>query len=383
MRFEQLNARLRTLPQVADWPQMLQLIERAVPGEQQSVWDYPVIACEAVGGTAEAAMAGAAAVFCSLTSIHLVDDMLDDDPQGDFRRWGAGVTANLALAFQAAAHCQLDEPGASPAIRAELHSCLGRMALATAFGQHLDSREAAGEADYWRIVGAKTPPLFGAALRLGALLGGAPPPIAADLERLGAVLGKFVQVSDDVADALRSPASADWQRRPNNLAILYAMTADHPGRAEFLTLSARCEDPASLAAAQQLLLRSGSVSYCALKMIELSRQAHAIFAGTALRHPAPVAALLAATLRPLERLLSLAGLDEPLLAAPPLPPPQARQPLQASQSSQPSQPSQSSQPSQPLQSSQPSQPSQPLQSSQPSQPSQPSQSSQPSQPTTA
>ncbi|MBV8201951.1 MAG: polyprenyl synthetase family protein, partial [Acidobacteria bacterium] len=208
--------------------------------------------------------------------------------------------------------CQLDEPAVAPAVRAELHACLARMALATAFGQHLDSREAAGEDEYWRIVCAKTPPLFGAALRLGALLGGAPPAVADELESLGNVLGKLVQVSDDVADALRTPAGADWQRRANNLAILYAMTADHPGREDFLALSARSDDPESLAAAQKLLLRSGAVSYCALKMIELSRQAHAIAAGIALHDRAPVAELLAERLRPLERLLSLAGLDAPL-----------------------------------------------------------------------
>jgi geranylgeranyl pyrophosphate synthase len=315
LRFERLKARLRSLPQLAAWPQTLELIERAVHRDLQSVWDYPAVACEAVGGTAEAAMAGAAAVFCSLISIHLVDDMLDDDPQGDYQRLGAGAAANLALAFQAAGHCQLDEPAIAPAIRAELHACLARMALATAFGQHLDSREATGEDDYWRIVGAKTPPLFGAALRLGALLGGATPAVADELESLGQVLGKFVQVSDDVADAMQTPAGADWHRRSNNLAILYAMTADHPARREFLTLSARSDEPESLASAQQLLLRSGAVSYCALKMIELSRQAHAIAAGIALHDRGPLAQLLAVKLRPLERLLALAGLEEPLLLA--------------------------------------------------------------------
>ncbi len=313
MQFERLKARLRTLPQIAGWPHMLRLIERTVHREQLSVWDYPAVACEAVGGTAEEAAAGAAAVFCSLIGIHLVDDMFDDEPQGDFRRLGAGAAANLALAFQAAAHCQLDEAGVGPEIRAELHACLAKMALATAYGQHLDCAEAGCEEDYWRIVGAKTPPLFGAALRLGALLGGATAAVAADLESLGQVLGMCVQVSDDVADALRRPAGADWRRRPNNLAILYAMTADHPARREFLTLSARSDDPEALAAAQELLLRSGAVSYCALKMLELSRRAQAIFAGAALRRPAPLAELLAAKLRPLERLLSLAGLDAPLL----------------------------------------------------------------------
>jgi geranylgeranyl diphosphate synthase type I len=301
------------MPHLAAWPQTLELIERALHRDMQSVWDYPAVACEAVGGTAEAAMAGAAAIFCSLVSIHLVDDMLDDDPQGDFRQLGAGAAANLALAFQAAGHCQLDEPAVAPAIRAELHACLARMALATAFGQHLDSREAANEEEYWHIVCAKTPPLFGAALRLGALLGGAPPAIADELESLGHVLGKFVQVSDDIADAMQTPAGADWQRRSNNLAMLYAMTADHPARPEFLTLSISSDDPESLAAAQKLLLSSGGVSYCALKMIELSRQAHAIAAGIALHDRRPLAELLAAKLRPLERLLSLAGFDEPLL----------------------------------------------------------------------
>ena len=315
MRFDQLKARLRGLPQVATWPQMLELIERVVHRELRSVWDFPPAACQAVGGAEDAAVVGAAAVFCSLASIHLVDDLLDDDPEGDFRRLGAGRAANLALAFQAAGHALLDDPEIAPAVRAELHACLGRMALATAFGQHLDSREVRGEAEYWQVIGAKTPPLFGAALRLGALLGGAPLSTAGELERVGQVLGKFVQVSDDLADALRTPASADWQRRANNLPMLYAMVADHPGREDFLSLSAASHDPESLATAQKLLLSSGGVSYCAWKMIELSREAHAILAGIPLHDPLPMKRLLAEQLRPLERLLSSAGFATPL--APP------------------------------------------------------------------
>jgi octaprenyl-diphosphate synthase len=310
LRFDRLKARLRTLPQVTAWPQMRNLIERAVHLDLQSVWELPTIACQAVGGTSEEALIGAAAVFCSLTSIHLVDDMLDDDPQGDYRRIGAGTAANLALAFQAAGHCLLDEAEVAPAVRAELHASLGRMALATAFGQHLDSSEVGSEEEYWQVVNAKTPPLFAAAFRLGALLGGAPAAVIADLERLGAVLGSFVQVSDDLADALRAPAGADWQRRANNLPILYAMTADHPAREEFLTLSAASHDPASLAAAQLLLLRSGGVSYCVFKMTELAHQARAILAGIPLHDREPMERLLTAKLLPLEHLLAKAGPGE-------------------------------------------------------------------------
>jgi geranylgeranyl pyrophosphate synthase len=318
LQFEQLKARLRSLPQVNAWPQMLEPIESAVHRDLRCVWDFPIVACQAVGGRAAAALAGAAAVFCSLVSIHLVDDLLDDDPQGDFRRIGAGPAANLALAFQAAGHSALDDPEVPKAVRAELHACLARMSLATAFGQHLDSREVSGEVEYWQVVEAKTPPLFGTALCLGALLGGAPASTAGELERLGRLLGTFVQVSDDLADALAQPASADWQRRSNNLAMLYAMTADHPAREDFLALSNASHDSEALAAAQKLLVTSGAVSYCAWKMIELSREAHALLAGVALQDREPLERLLVEQLRPLERLLATAGLEEPLIVAPPL-----------------------------------------------------------------
>jgi geranylgeranyl pyrophosphate synthase len=315
LRLEQLKARLRGLPKVAAWPRMRELIERAVDREVPSVWDFPLVACQAVSGSAEAALPGAAAVFCSLVSIHLVDDLLDDDPDGDFRRFGVGPTANLALAFQAAGHSVLDAPEVAPALRGELHACLARMTLATAFGQHLDSREAGGEAEYWQAVGAKTPPLFGAALRIGALLGGAPAAIAGELDRLGQVLGTFVQVSDDLTDALRKPASADWQRRANNLPMLYAMTANHPAREEFLAVSAASHDPEALAAAQRILLISGGVSYCAWKMIELSRQARAILAGIPLDDRGPLERLLDDHVRSLDGRLRAAGIEDALAPA--------------------------------------------------------------------
>ena len=47
------------------------------------------------------------------------------------------------------------------------------LSLAPCYGQGLDAQELASEEEYWRVVGNKTPPLFGEALRMGALLGGA------------------------------------------------------------------------------------------------------------------------------------------------------------------------------------------------------------------
>jgi len=313
--FEAIKQRVRTVAEVAAWPQMLQLMERVGHRESLSVWDYPAAACAAVGGEPETALPGAAAVFCSLISIHLVDDMLDDDPKGDYHRLGAGRAANLGLAFQAAGHLVLDDAGVHPRTRAALHASFARMSFGTAFGQDMDSLELRSEEEYWRTVGTKTPPLFGAAFRMGALLGGAPEPLADELEAFGGELGRFVQVSDDLADALETPAKADWGRRPNNLPILYAMTADHPARQHFLELSARPEDPEALAEAQKILLRSGAVSYCVFKMVEISEEARRLLVGIPLRDAAPVEQIFAAHLRPLHKMLETVGVEEPALLA--------------------------------------------------------------------
>ncbi|HJX28373.1 MAG TPA: polyprenyl synthetase family protein [Thermoanaerobaculia bacterium] len=305
MSLDRIKASIGVLPEVAAWPQMAELVERIRPGGPLSVWELPFAACEAVGGSPEAALPGSAAILCSLISLHLVDDMLDDDPAGDYHRLGAGPAANLALAFQAAGQQLLAE--APQDTRSALQASLSRMALATAFGQSLDARELEDEDEYWQVVGAKTSPLFGAAFAIGALLGGAPAALSAPLGRLGGSLGLCIQVSDDLLDALRTPAAADWHRRPNNLALLYAMTADHPERDRFLELSARPDDPAALAAAQEILVRSGAASYCVFKMIEILEEARSLLAGLPLAAPAALSRLFDAQARSIRHLFESAG----------------------------------------------------------------------------
>jgi geranylgeranyl pyrophosphate synthase len=313
MGFETMKQRILAVPSVAAWPRMVEIVGRAAHQEFRSLWDYPFIACRAVGGRNEAADAAAAAVFCALASVHLVDDMLDDDPAGDYHLLGSGVTANLALAFQAAGHQVLDDPGLDGEMRSALQALFARMSLATAFGQDLDTRDIRTEEEYWETVEAKTPPLFGGAFHLGARLGGAGAEVADRLERLGGLIGLFIQVSDDLGDALKIPAGADWQKRCNNLAILYALTADHPEREAFERVSANAGDPAALAEAQKILLRSGAVSYCALKLIELSRQARELLAETPLHDPEPIERLLGVQMHPLDRLFRSIGVETPAL----------------------------------------------------------------------
>lgn len=313
MSFDLIKRATRALPEIAAWPEMLKLIGRVGHRQDLSVWDYPFASCRAVGGSDAMALPGAAAIFCSLLSIHLVDDMLDHEPGGDFHRLGAGPAANIALAFQSAGHRLLSDPSLDPAVSAAAQSLLARMALGTAYGQGLDVQEALSEEDYWRIVEAKTPPLFGAALEIGALLGGATAEVVGRLEQFGRILGRFVQVSDDLSDALQTPAKVDWHKPRNNIAILYGLTALHPAREQFRALTARSHEPEALAEAHQILLKSGAVSYCAFKMIELSRQAQEILDGTPLLDPEPVAKVLRAHLRPIHRLMESVGIEQPEL----------------------------------------------------------------------
>ena len=295
---------------VAAWPEMVELVERVRSRDVFGIWEYPVVACEAVGGRPDAAEHGAAAILCSLISIHLVDDMLDDDPKGDYHRLGPGAAANLALAFQAAGHRLLDQATLSPQTRAALQAVFSEMSLSTAHGQSLDQRSLRSEEEYWQVVGSKTPPLFAAAFTIGSLLGGAPAEVVDRLSRIGVLLGLGVQVSDDLLDALSTPAASDWSRRPNNLPILYAMTADHPERESFLELSARVAEPEALAAAQGILVRSGALSYCAFKLHEFLGEARSHLASVPLSSPEPVLRLLDAQTAPLQRLFAASGAPE-------------------------------------------------------------------------
>ncbi len=304
-RFERLKELVVHLPEVHRWPEMLDLVNRAKHRDGISVWEYPVAACLASGGTEDQALPGAASLFCALTAIHLIDDLLDDDPRGDFHVLGAGRAANLASAFQAAAYRMIENSSTSPDRRSAVQTQLSAAFLATARGQELDSFESETEEDYWRRVEAKTPPLFAAAFAIGGLLAGATGEAISGFERLGRSLGRFIQVSDDLADALGTPAGADWNRPRNNLALHYALSAAHPERDEFLRLSEGAKEPSSLAAAQRILFKSGAVSYCAHQMNHFSSEARRQVRQLVVASRAPLDRLVDRMVRPLEHLLSI------------------------------------------------------------------------------
>lgn len=298
-------------PRLVDWPEIVDLIKRPINQDTLPCWEHPVLACLATGGTKGQAVPGAAAIFCLLYSIHLVDDLLDQDPRGLQHKHGEGRVANYALVFQAMAFSVIEEAQLSPINRITIHQSLVSATISTAFGQNLDLDDLQGEEDYWRVVELKTPPLFSAGLAIGGLLAGAKQEAVESLNQLGFLLGKSIQISDDLKDAFETPAAPDWFRQQNNLPILYAMTADHSERPEFLELLSSIDEEASLEAAQDILIRSGAVSFCTYHMIDLNRQARKLIKEGSWVDPEPLYSLVDQYIAPLKSLLETIGVDCP------------------------------------------------------------------------
>jgi geranylgeranyl pyrophosphate synthase len=307
---ENLRACILALPEVAAWPEMAGLFER-YEGTAHSDWRLPGMACRAVGGDVAAAIPGAAALACMQISIILVDDMLDDDPRGAHLRLGPGPAANLAVALQAAAIRLVEQAPVSAERRAAAAASLAGMALTTALGQQWDAQNLAGEENYWKVVRAKSTPFYAAALHVGALLGGAETGVAEGVRDFGALIGEVIQIQDDVLDAFQTPANPDWKQGRNNLLLLYALTAQHPARTQFMELLARIDDPSALAEAQRILIRCGAASYAVYQLIQRYRAARERLARLPLADPAPMQELLARQTRPLADLLRSIGADVP------------------------------------------------------------------------
>ncbi|MBN1979774.1 MAG: polyprenyl synthetase family protein [Anaerolineae bacterium] len=306
MPLEDVVARVLALPEVSAWPEMAHLFEQSVAGLRIK-WELPLLACRAVGGDEVDALAGAAAVACMQLSLMLVDDMLDKDPRGAHVRLGDAAASNLAFAFQAAAFRVIEGVSTEAERHAAVSASLARMALASAFGQNLDAQNLSGEENYWQVVRTKSAPFFGTALYVGALLGQTVPDVAESLRDFGLVVGEIVQVYDDLVDSLQSPAGPDWKQGRSNLAILYALTADHPERAQLEVLRTQVDDPQALEAAQHILIHCGAISYCVYHIVKRYQTAQQILDSIPLTNPAPLHRLVSGQMEPLIALLESVG----------------------------------------------------------------------------
>lgn len=290
-------------------PAMRSILQRATASRPRD-WQLPELAYNAVsdaGAKLERAIPVAAAIACLQISIILVDDMLDADPGGEYQSIGSGAAANLAVAFQAAAlEVIIHNPQLTPRAKLAIVGNLNQMALTTAVGQYLDTQKVASEADYWRVVAAKSGAFFGTALQVGALAADTEIAIQAapGLKRLGKLYGEMIQIHDDLNDTMAQPAGPDWLCDRSPLPILFAKTISHPAQNQFLQLCRTITDPGALAQAQRILLRCGAVSYCLAQLMLRFQQAKQMLTNIPLVNKQQLSTLLANVAEPAQALLA-------------------------------------------------------------------------------
>jgi geranylgeranyl pyrophosphate synthase len=310
MDIDDVKKQVLGLPEVADWPEIAGIFERQVARPHQ-VWEWPLRACRAVGGDESVVAGGSAAILCMILSILLVDDMLDQDPRGEHHKIGEAKAANVAFAFQSIAFRVIAGTRSDAVRRAAVMDSLAEMALTMAYGQDLDTRNLTGEENYWKVTHAKSSSYFGTAMHIGAILGKADPKTAERLRRLGAITGDAIQLHDDIRDAMEVPANPDWKQGRNNLLLLFAQTADHPDRDRFRALRGQVEDPAALRSAQQILIKSGAVSYAMYHLCQSYLSARKLLEETRLVDPAPLRSVIDEYIVPLVQLLKNLGIPIP------------------------------------------------------------------------
>jgi geranylgeranyl diphosphate synthase type I len=299
---------LKRSQQAQNWPLLLSAIERGA-SRPPVAWDFPLMACRAVGGRDEQAVPAVAAVICAHMAIILIDDLLDEDPRGEQHTIGAGRAANLAAGLSSLGLATL-RPAAS-LLSAEAAADLNEMLGSTALGQDLDVQNVHTEAAYWAVARGKSSPYFSAALGIGALLGGAAPHTAQQLRRFGEIFGEIMQIHDDLNDCLASPANMDWLQGRAPLPILFAELVDHPQRERFLALRSQVAEPAQLAEAQAILVSSGAISYCIEELLGRQTMAEQVLRSTPLVDAEPLQGLLRQTIAPVHKLFASVGADFP------------------------------------------------------------------------
>ena len=299
---------LMEFPIFSEWRAMESILRRSASTRPRD-WRLPISLCQAVGGSPERAIPASAALACAQIGIILTDDMLDDDPRGEYRRIGHGRAANYALAFQAAGVDAILGSRNSSKVKGEAANSLNQMMIKTAYGQELDVKNPDDEKSYWRVVENKSAPFYGCAFHLGALLSEAPAEIANGVKRLGELYGEMIQIHDDLNDTMATPANSDWIQKRKPLPILFAQIVEHPERERFMALCRNISSDGALQEAQDILIHCGAVSYCVDQLLRRHQNAQTLLDGITLPSKGTVDALIHELVAPVYRLFETLGIQ--------------------------------------------------------------------------
>lgn len=252
-----------------------------------------LLACEAVGGEAEAAAPAAAAVELVHAFTLLHDDIADQDElrrgrPAAWREWGVGQALTAGDGLYALANLclvRLDTARLGPDRALAACRCVNEAVLELCQGQQMDlsfeGRADVSVEDYLAMVVLKTGALLGAAAQVGALLGGATSEAASALGRFGRALGAAFQVRDDILGLWGDPAltgkpvGGDLLRRKRSLPVIYALSAAGPGSELSRRLLAGPAGPEEAAELATVMDQLGARSHAEQKAAELLAQARA------------------------------------------------------------------------------------------------------------
>lgn len=267
--YEQLIDKFSSLRHLKEWDEVQSIFRRAASAKPAH-WLLPIHVCESVSGNQAQAFPAMLAVACSHIGIVLIDDMLDADERGEYRKLGEPAVANIASALQSVALSVIVESEINSETKLGAMKVVNEMFLETTIGQYFDVKSIIkDEEDYWKIAKAKSSPFFSTSLQIGALFGGADSQLALQIKDLGSIYGEMVQIHDDVHDTLENAATPDWESNRAPLPILFASVVQHPKRDRFNELRPYARtNPKSLEEAQAILIQSGGISYCIYQLLE-------------------------------------------------------------------------------------------------------------------
>lgn len=214
------------------------------------------LTCESLGGTAEMAVPGAAAVelIHNFSLVH--DDIQDNSPQRRTRAtvwslWGANQGINVGDALYGLAYLALTDERLAPEQIRRATKTLANTSVDLCEGQALDltyqHEPSIDMSQYLTMIGRKTGALFACSTALGAILSGAPDDVVEVFGQYGRLLGDAFQMQDDVLgvwgdDATTGKPARDVHDHKHGLpSVIAAMSASQQDLSTLRALYASTE----------------------------------------------------------------------------------------------------------------------------------------------
>ncbi|MCU0795814.1 MAG: polyprenyl synthetase family protein [Akkermansiaceae bacterium] len=277
----EILARIRSIPQLAHFPELDQFIENYPVGMNDFVaMSYRMLVAE---DQREDISALEAAVYAATLGSFLIDDVMDCDTTKPDFGMDVGRRVNLGCTLLVAGSLMIAQSGYPAGILTQLQEEYAQWLLHAAVGQEIEARSAAHgeatadlEARYWEAVGAKSSQQVGCMLRFGAVMAGRPDQ-AEGLFRIGRILGEMAQILDDIGDGVGPQRSPDWESPGKNLLMVFCHHPSNPQREEFVELFPKTvSDAAAHRRCREIMISSGAVGYAIYQYFDRYRQARAL-----------------------------------------------------------------------------------------------------------